>query len=319
MEYRRMGRTHIECSAIGLGTWAFNSSVYGQVEEAVAVDAIAAARDVGINFFDTAPLYGSQARDGIAEEILGRGLRVGRDQVVISTKFGRKPTQGNRPDFCAAQARQSLEESLQRLRTDYIDVLFFHSPFAADEIDDDIWAELDRLKGEGKVRCIGHSISKFADTQGMARQWAEQRRIDVVQVVYSLLNREAQGLVADLGQAGVGVVARESLANGFLSGQIRRDTEFAPGTLNARYDRAEIEARVERVEALSFLVRDPVETMPQAALRWVLDDPRVSLVLTGAKSAAEVRDGARAAVLPGFSREEMARAAALHTCDFSAA
>ena len=163
------------------------------------------------------------------------------------------------------------------------------------------------------------SISKFADTEGMAREWAQQRKIDVVQVVYSLLNREAQTLIADLGGAGIGVVAREALANGFLSGQIRRDTEFAPGTLNARYDRAEIEARVERVEALSFLVRDPIETMPQAALRWVLDNPCVSLVLTGAKSVAEVRDGVRAAALTGFHREEMDRAATLHTCDFSAA
>ena len=147
------------CSSdlIGLGTWAFNSAVYGVVEEAAAVEAISAARDAGINFFDTAPLYGNSERDGIAEEILGRGLRRGRGEVVISTKFGRKPTEGNRPNFCAAHARQSVEESLQRLGTDYIDVLFFHSPFAAGEIDDDIWEELDRLKEGGKVRWVGHS------------------------------------------------------------------------------------------------------------------------------------------------------------------
>lgn len=153
----------------------------------------------------------------------------------------------------------------------------------------------------------------------MARAWAQERKIDVVQVVYSLLNREAEQLIGQLGEAGIGIVARESLANGFLSGTIRRDSTFTPGTLNARYTREEIAERVERVEALSFLVRDPVESMPQAALRWVLDNPLVSLVLTGAKNAAEVRDGSQAAQWPSFSRQEMDRAAQLHLSDFSAA
>ena len=101
----------------------------------------------------------------------------------------------------------------------------------------------------------------------MARAWAKERKIDVIQVVYSLLNRESTELIDDLGSAGIGVVARESLANGFLSGSVRCDSTFTPGTLNARYTREEIEARVERVAALSFLVRDPVENMAQAASR----------------------------------------------------
>ncbi len=319
MKYRSLGRTQLECSAIGLGTWAFNSAVYGDVDERAALDTIAAALDVGINFFDTAPLYGNKERDGIAEEILGKGLRGVRDRVVVASKFGRKPTEGNKANFYGAYARQSVEESLKRLGTDYIDVLFFHSPFAVEEINDDIWQSLAALKEEGKVRFVGHSISKFAETQTMARAWAQERKIDVIQVVYSLLNREAAELIADLGSAGIGVVARESLANGFLSGQVRRDTVFPSGTLNSRYSREEVEARVERVEALSFLVRSPIQSMPQAALRWVLDEANIALVLTGAKTPLEVRDGAAAAVAPAYSREELARAAALHTSDFSAA
>ena len=182
-----------------------------------------------------------------------------------------------------------------------------------------MWESLNRLKSEGKVRFIGHSISKFEDTQGIARVWAKERKIDVIQVVYSLLNREAAKLIDDLDKAGIGIVARESLANGFLSGSVRRDSTFTPGMLNARYTREEIEARVERVEALSFLVRHPVENMAQAALRWVLDNPCISLVLTGAKNAAEVRDGSKAALWPAFTREEIDRAARLHLSDFAAA
>ncbi len=319
MKYQNLGRTELKCSRIGLGTWAFNSAVYGEVEEAEALQTIAVARDVGINFFDTAPLYGNSERDGIAEQILGKGLRSWRDQAVVSTKFGRKPTEGNKAHFYGAYARQSVEESLQRLGTDYIDVLFFHSPFGSEEIHDDVWLTLEQLKGEGKLRFVGHSISKFAATQSLARQWAAERKIDVIQVVYSLLNREATQLIADLGDEGIGVVARESLANGFLSGQVRLNTVFAPGTLNARYSRDEVAARVERVEKLAFLVRKEICSMPQAALRWVLDDKRVSLALTGAKSPDEVRDCADAADAPSYTDEELAAAAAVHEGDFSAA
>ena len=172
MEYRKLGRTQLNSSAVGLVTWAFNSSVYGPVDKSVALKAIDAARDMGINFFDTALLYGTGKKDGIAEFILGRGLRICRKEVIVSTKFGRKPTEGNKASFNGLCARRSVEESLQRLATDYIDLLFFHSLFSAREIDDDVWESLESLKKEGKVRFIGHSISKFEDTQDMARAWA---------------------------------------------------------------------------------------------------------------------------------------------------
>ena len=198
-------------------------------------------------------------------------------------------------------------------------MLFFHSPFSADDIHDDVWVELAKLKDEGKVRVIGHSISMFEDTEGMARTWADERKIDVVQVVYSLMNRQASDLIADLGADGVGIVARESLANGFLSGAITRDTDFEQGHLNARYGRDEIEDRVDYIEQLDFLVRDEVETLPQAAFRWVLDNPHVSLVLSGASTAAQLRDSAAASDASSYTPDEHARATTLHTRDFQAA
>jgi aryl-alcohol dehydrogenase-like predicted oxidoreductase len=319
MNYRTLGRTGLRCSEVGLGTWAFASQIYGTVPEQDALATIRAARDAGITVFDTAPLYGSRARDGISEEILARGLGADRHRVLLSTKFGRYATDGAAPHFHAARARSSVEASLRRLATDHVDLLFFHSPFGEADIHDNVWEELDRLKQEGKVRFVGHSISKFADTEAMARRWAAERRIDVVQVVYSLMNREARGLIHDLGADGVGVVARESLANGFLSGTVSRETVFEQGHLNARYPRAEIEARVGYLEQLAFLVRPPVETLPQAAFRWVLDDPHVSLVLSGATTPAQLRDGAAVSDLPGYTPDEHRRADAVHTRDFQAA
>lgn len=319
MNYRTLGRTELHCSEIGLGTWAFASQIYGDVATSDALDTIHAALEAGITFFDTAPLYGDAERDGIAEEILGKGLGSDRDNVLISSKFGRYATDNPSSHFHAQRARESVEGSLERLGTDRLDVLFFHSPFSPDDIHDNVWQELDKLKQEGKIRAIGHSISLFDDTQQMARNWAAERKIDVIQVVYSLMNREASDLIRDLGEQGIGIVARESLANGFLSGAITRETVFPEGTLNARYPREEIEDRVAYVEDLSFLVRDDVTTVPQAAFRWVLENPHVSLVLSGAKNVRELQDAIAASNADGYSADELTRAETVHTRDFQAA
>jgi aryl-alcohol dehydrogenase-like predicted oxidoreductase len=319
MNTRKLGRTELEVSDIGLGTWAFNSWIYGKVDNRESVRTIRSALDLGINFFDTAPLYGVGQEDGVAERVLGQGLGTDRDRTVISTKFGRNPSMEG-THFNGRRARESVEESLQRLGTDRIDVLFFHSPFGPHEINDDVWAALGDLKQSGKIRAVGHSISLFKDTEGMAREWARDRKIDVIQVVLSLMNREAMPLIHDLGAAGIGIVARECLANGFLSGTITAGTVFPEGSLNARYSRDEITERSGYAEALKdVLVRDDVPTLPRAALRWTLDQPHVSLALTGAKNVDELSDGALASDARPYSEEELERARALHIKDYSAA
>lgn len=321
MKYRTLGRTGMKVSEVGFGTWALGSPVYGNVASSDAHDAVRGALDAGITFFDTAPLYGTKDEDGIAEKVLGQGLGADRDNVTIATKFGRFPTRGHLNTFFSASGvTESVEASLTRLGTDRIDVLFFHSPFGPDQIEDDVWEGLDRLKQSGKVRAVGHSISLFDDTQQMARDWAAAGRIDVIQVVLSLMNRETSPLIADLSAAGVGVVARESLANGYLSGAFTRDMTFPEGHINARHSRDEIIERVETADAYKdLLVHPPVSSLPQAALRWVLDDPGVSLVLAGSRHLNEIVDCAGASDLPPFDAEVMAKARALHTKDFAPA
>jgi aryl-alcohol dehydrogenase-like predicted oxidoreductase len=316
---RSLGSTGFSVSAVGLGTWAFASQIYGEVPAESALDTIEGALDAGINFFDTAPLYGTDTIDGVAESLLGRGLAERRSDVFISSKFGRYSSDKAAPNFHARRARESVEGSLERLGTDYIDLLFFHSPFGPEDIHDDVWEELDRLRDAGKIRAIGHSISKFEDTQAMARAWASERRISAIQVVYSLMNRESSGLIRDLGAQGIDVVARESLANGFLSGAVTRHTVFGAKNINARYSHQEIEARVAYVESLAFLVRDDIKTLPQAATRWVLDNPQVSVILSGAKNPLELADWIEGSKASPFTEAEHERASALHQRDFQAA
>jgi aryl-alcohol dehydrogenase-like predicted oxidoreductase len=318
MKSRTLGRTGLNVSEVSFGTWALGSPVYGGVEARDAHDAVRGALDSGITFFDSAPLYGTPEEDGIAETVLGRGLGTDRDKVTISTKFGRFPTRGHLNTFFNADGvTTSVEASLRRLGTDRLDVLFFHSPFGPDQIEDNVWGALDQLKASGKVRFVGHSISLFDDTQGMAREWAADGRIDVIQVVLSLMNRETSQLIADLSADGIGVVARESLANGFLSGAFTHETTFPESHINSRYSREEVIERVDVANAYKdLLVHPPVSSLPQAALRWVLDNPAVSTVLAGSRHVHEIKDCAGASDLPAFSAEVHARTAELHTKEF---
>lgn len=321
MKYRILGRTGLRVSEVGLGTWAFGSPVYGSVGESDATRAIRGALDAGINFFDTAPLYGTPQEDGIAERVLGAALGADRDRVTIATKFGRYPTRGHMNTYYdAAGVTESVEASLRRLGTDRLDVLFFHSPQSREQIHDDIWGALEKLKRDGKVRAVGHSISWFAETRQAARDWAAERKIDVIQIVYSLMNRETEGFIADVAKQGVGIVARESLANGFLGGTFTKDIVFPPGSLNSRYSREEIVERVETADRYkALLVRQDVKTLAQAAMRWVLDNHNVSLVLAGSRKLDEILDCAAASDAAPYSAAELAEARRLHVKEFSAA
>lgn len=320
MTYRILGNTGLEVSEIGLGTWALGTGIYGKVEPGAPDRLVGGAIDKGINFFDTAPLYGNPGEDGTAETVLGKALGSRRDEVIISSKFGRTATQVMPGRFTASEAVASCEASLRRIGSDWIDVFFFHSPFSPEEIDDGVWDALDRLKLEGKIRHIGHSVSKYEDTAEMSATWMRERKIEVIQVVLSPFNREARPLIATAAECGAGVVARECLANGFLSGAITAQTRFPEGSLNARYSREEIAGRAAYAEELAgAMVHGEVETLPQATYRWILDQPGVSLALSGAKHPEEMVDPVRAAELPPFGSDVFAKVEALHRKDFGAA
>lgn len=322
MKYRSLGRTGLKVSEIGLGTWAFGSpSIYGAVDAASAARTIRGALAAGVNFFDTAPLYGTKEEDGIAEKVLGQALGTARDRVLIATKFGRYHSRVHTNEFFdAATLRWSVEQSLARLRTDRIDVLFFHSPTHPGKIRDDLWDEFSRLKTAGKVRFVGLSCGFIQHTGDMTAAWSAGGRIDVAQVAYSLFYREWEPILAQLGRDGVGIVARESMANGFLAGVFSRDTVFAPGSLNSRYSRGEIAERIAAADRYGqLLVRGDVPNLATAATRWVLDHPATSLVLSGSKKLEEFLDATRASECRPFSAEEHAAARRLHQRDFSPA
>lgn len=320
MNYRILGRTGLKVSEIGLGTWALGSGIYGKVDKNAAVQLVKDSIDKGINFFDTAPLYGTKNEDGVSEKLLGAALGSGHDSILISTKFGRTSTQVTPGRFFAKEARQSCEASLSRLGREAIDLLFFHSPFTPEEIHEDVWAELSRLKDHGKIRFIGHSVSLFQDTAEMSSKWMRAGLVDVIQVVLSPFNREARPLIDTAIACDCGVVARECLANGFLSGAIREDTVFPQGSLNARYTRQEISERVAYADKLSsVMVGGGIQTLAQAAYRWLLDQPGVSMALSGAKNRQELQDPVKASLCAPLDSTTLESVEKIHDKDFVAA
>jgi aryl-alcohol dehydrogenase-like predicted oxidoreductase len=320
MNTRTLGKTGFEVSEIGLGTWALGTNIYGDVEKDAPGRLIGEAIDSGINFFDTAPLYGTPEEVGTSETILGKALGEHRSSVFISTKFGRTSKNVTPGRFTAAEATSSCEGSLRRLGRDTIDLFFFHSPFTPEEIHDDVWEALAALKDSGKIRSIGHSVSLYDQTAAMSADWMRERRIDAVQVVLSPFNREARPLIETAVSCDCGVIARECLANGFLSGAITKDTVFPEGSLNARYSREEITERVEYADRLAAeMVQGEVRNLVQATYRWILDQPGVSLALSGAKHPDEMRDPVCASSLSPMGAATLEKVETLHQRDFSAA
>ena len=320
MKFRTLGRTGLKISEISLGTWAFGNNVYGGVIETDAINTIHAGLDMGVNLFDTAPQYGTHQQDGVAEIVLGKALKGKRQSVIVSSKFGRNPTiENGDPQFYKSRIIASVDESLKRLQTDYIDVLFFHSPFSPNEIHEDVWEGIEQVKRKGKVRFIGHSISQLSQTENLAKQWARENKIDVIQVVLSLMNRESEKLIADLQSLEIGVFARECLANGFLSGSFTETTKFPKGTLNSRYTREELLSRIHQAKAFGFLKRKDINNLPQAALRWVLDQKGISTVLSGAKNVWELEQAVLASEADSFNYEELEKAKIVLKHNFEAA
>jgi len=296
MKYRRLGKTGLRVSVIGVGTWQYGGE-WGKDFTPAEVEAILAkAGELGINLIDTAECYG----DHLAERLIGPAIKGRRENWIIATKFGHRfngPFQ--RDDlFEPAQVEAQLEQSLAALQTDYIDLYQFHS--GTDQMLDTpgLWEKLHSFVASGKVRHLGISISKTRASVYQADR-ASAVGAGAVQVVYNRIERQTEKdiLPACLRQD-LGVLARVPLASGFLSGKYTRQSRFAATDVRAVWQsEPERQHLLEQVEQVKSEVPEGVP-MAQWALAWCLQHPAVSCVIPGCKSVAQVQTNAQAADLP---------------------
>ncbi len=265
----------------------------GRLDEAATAEVVHAALEEGINFFDTADVYGGTK----SEEFLGSALKAHRNEVLIATKFGIKLDDqrpgGGRPEYI----RAAVEDSLRRLGTDRIDLYQIHRPDPEVPIADTLGA-LHALVQAGKVREIGCSNFTVEQLQEAAEEAAGKSRFVSVQNHYSLLHREPeQGVLAECARQGLGFLPYFPLGNGLLTGKYQQGQPAPVGTRLARDDRfsgMESSAQVAQMEALRGFTESRNHTLLELAFSWLLMRPMVSSVIAGATQPAQIKANAAA-------------------------
>jgi aryl-alcohol dehydrogenase-like predicted oxidoreductase len=293
MRYRPLGNSGLIVSVVGLGCNNFGRRLDADQTRAV----VDAAIDAGVTLLDTAELYGGAGR---SEEYLGAALAGRRDQVVIATKFGGGGDMGYGPAAGAkggrGYIRRAVEHSLRRLRTDYIDLYQMHTPDVVTPIEETI-AALAELVHAGLVRYIGHS--NFSGLQ-IASAAAAARELGAVPFIsaqnqWSLLERGAEhDVVAAARQFGLGVLPYYPLANGMLTGKVRRGVPPSEGTRLASRQDYITDAKLDKVEALADWSGQHGRTMLEVAIGGLAAMPGCTSVIAGATSAEQVRANAAA-------------------------
>ncbi|MEM9255785.1 MAG: aldo/keto reductase [Pseudomonadota bacterium] len=290
METRRLGKTELAVSTVGLGTWQF-SGVWGKQFEQAEVNALLArAGELGINFLDTAECYGP---DHLSERLIGEAIAGHRQDWIIATKFGHNTA--NRlgdENFKPEQVLQQLEASLRALQTDYIDLYQLHSAEDVWFEQDDLWTMLDKQVQAGKVRFLGNSLAWPNATAQLAR--SAEFGVSVIQTLYNAVRRVAGDTQLPVAESqDLGVIARVPLASGLLSGRYRPGHEFGHGDIRCMRPQKGIDRDIR--QAQQFLASKPAG-IPAAswACAWCLQNPIVGTVIPGVKSLAQLEENAAA-------------------------
>jgi aryl-alcohol dehydrogenase-like predicted oxidoreductase len=284
MNKRPFGKTGMQVSEIGLGAWQLANPDWGIDDRNEALRIVQESLEAGCNFFDTAPAYGR----GISEELLGRVLKPVRSRIVLCSKFGHSPEGVS--DFSVPAIRPSLEGSLRRLQTDYIDILLMHNP-PREMMDGriaDQYAEMEKLKDEGKLRAYGISLDWRVELETMLDTTGSQ----AAEVFLNAFYQETLPAFARAHEKGVGLIVKVPLDSGWLAGKYRRDSVF--DGVRSRWSPEVIARRGMLVEKFAELVPSGT-SMAHAALQFVLAQPQVSTVIPGAKTVAQALDNFAAA------------------------
>jgi aryl-alcohol dehydrogenase-like predicted oxidoreductase len=316
MKYREFGKTGLKVSEVGFGCWAIggneHGNSYGQTDDKVSIDAIQKAIELGCNFFDTADVYGW----GHSEELLGKAVRAKRDHLIIATKVGGDFYQGiGYQTFTADYVRFALDKSLERLKTDYVDVYQLHNPSLKILNKPETYEVLKELKKEGKIRAWGVSI--FDPIEGLAA--LKIGHPDSLQVAYNIFStKPSEQLFPKANEQGCAIIGREPLANGFLTGKYLPDTNFEQGDIRNRWPRDYIAARVHAAKKVQTLLKSDVPTLVTAAIKYVLMNEHVSVVIPGAKTPAQVLENLAASDFRGLNKDELKALAELQGRGFTA-
>ena len=308
MRYRNLGRTGWKVSEISFGAWAIGGS-WGQVSHKDAMGALNKAVDSGVNFIDTADVYG----DGRSERLIAELKKSRSEEIIVATKAGRRLPKQTVEGYSRKNLTAWVEDSLRNLATDTIDLLQLHCPPTELYSRPEVFGILDDLVKAGKIRYYGVSVEKVEE----AIKAVEYPNVQTVQIIFNCFRqRPAEDFFALAKRKQVGILARVPLASGLLTGKLRRDSIFAPDdhrNFNRRGEAFDVgetfagvdyETGLQAVEEIRKLL-PPGMSMSQFALRWILMFDAVTCAIPGGKNPAQVSDNCRASELPEVSGEAM--------------
>ena len=312
MKYRTLGRTGWNASEIGVGTWGIGGNEWGKTDDRESIAALNSAIDNGVNFIDTADVYG----DGHSEQLIAQVRKAREESLFIATKAGRRLNPHTAEGY---NNRQNLfgfvERSLRNLDVETLDLLQLHCPPSQVYDMPEVFGMLDELVQQGKVRNYGVSVEKVSE----ALKAIQYPNVKTVQIIFNMFRfKPAEQFFSEAEQRNVGVIVRVPLASGLLTGKFRADSQFSDtdhrkfNQHGEAFDQGETFSGVDyktglqAVERLRPLVPQGA-SMAQFALRWILMFPAVSTIIAGAKTPQQAQDNTRASELPPLSEQTMQR------------
>ena len=304
MKYRQLGRTGMNVSEISFGAWAIGAS-WGKVDDKDSLAALHKAVDWGVNFFDTADVYGM----GRSEKLIARLLKERKETIYVVTKAGRKLDPHVPEKYTAQNIRRFVDDSLKNLELQTLDLLQLHCPPTAVYYTPELFYALDEMVKSGKLRNYGVSVEKVEE----ALKAIEYPGVKTVQIIFNMFRqRPAELFFREARARRIGILARVPLASGLLSGKMTRSSRFARddhrnyNRKGQAFDRGEtfsgvdFEKGLKAVEELKRLLPSGF-SMPQFALRWILMHDAVSCAIPGAKRPEQAADNCAASDLPRLS------------------
>lgn len=324
MKFRTYPKSDITVSEVGFGLWTTSTGWWGNMTDDAAVALIRNAYDrYGITLFDAADTYGN----GRSEHQLGDAFEGRREQVVYSTKFGydfynfageRKGQNEIPADFSPAFVRFALEQSLRRLKTDYIDIYSIHNAHLEQVHSDELFGLLEEFKAEGKIRCYGVALGPAIGWLYEGIDAARKRNVTNIQMIWNMLEQfpgDQMLRAADECGADTGYQIRVPHSSGMLEGKYTAETVFPPTDHRSHRPRQWLLAGVKKIEALRFL-ETPGRTLGQAAIQWLLAEPRTMTVLPNIYDAEQLEEFGTAPDTTRLTDAELARIAELETTNF---
>lgn len=301
MKQRRLGRTNLQVSEIGMGCWAIGGSGYGPTNDTESLQTLQTAWDSGVNFFDTADTYGQ----GHSETLVAQFLQnKSRDQIILASKAGWDFYQegGARKNFDPKYLTFACEESLKRLKTDYIDIYQLHNPIPDLIEKGEAVSALEKLREQGKIRFIGISIHTERD----ALACFADERVDTLQLIFHYLDqRMAQKVFPLAKEKDRGIIVREPLACGLLTGKYTSaDHIFHKEDHRRRWTREKLELELQKVETMKKVLVTSRNSMVRASLEYILQFEEVGTVIPGAKTPSQLLENIQASKEPMLRSQE---------------